>query len=206
MSVTSTRTRSPRGEGEQLRDELLLAAAALLGEHGSIDKVSLRAVASRTGVSPTAVYRHFANHEELMIESVLSCWKAFDDAVCPVLDGDGDPFAMFQALGDAYVDFAMADIGRYNVLFADDLLHLPRVQEASLLIFAKLVDLVDRMLQANGDRRDSFFVATQVQTFMHGMILMCAHDHGEDIGNPFPPIEELLADLPARMGLEPKST
>ncbi|MFV2039432.1 MAG: helix-turn-helix domain-containing protein, partial [Acidimicrobiales bacterium] len=60
------RPRSPRGQGKQLRVELLDAAAELMAKHGSLDKVSVRAVAHAVGVSPTAVYRHFDNHTEML--------------------------------------------------------------------------------------------------------------------------------------------
>ncbi|MGB3737621.1 MAG: helix-turn-helix domain-containing protein, partial [Ilumatobacter sp.] len=57
-TASRVRQRNPRGEGDQLRTDLLEAGADLIAEHGSVDGISLRAVARRTGVSPTAVYRH----------------------------------------------------------------------------------------------------------------------------------------------------
>jgi len=50
----------------QLHSDLLDAAAELLAEQSSLDKVSLGAVAGRAGVSPTAVYRHFDDHLAVM--------------------------------------------------------------------------------------------------------------------------------------------
>ncbi len=204
MSVTPPRERSRRGEGDQLRDDLLAAASDLLAEHGSVDKVSLRAVANRTGVSPTAVYRHFENHDELMAESVLWCWRELDNALSAVSDGpDEDPFECFTKMGQAYMAFALAEPGRYKVLFTRDLMELNSVKEMGLQVFARLVGLVDRMFAVNGDTRDSFFVASQVHTWLHGIIELC-RDPREvaDDNLPFPTADELLAHVPAALGLE----
>ena len=46
------RSRSPRGQGEQLREEILEAAQSLLMETASEDAVSIRAVADAVGVTP----------------------------------------------------------------------------------------------------------------------------------------------------------
>jgi AcrR family transcriptional regulator len=50
-----------------LRNALLEAARALL-EEGPLADLSLRAVARRAGVSHAAPYRHFPNHEALLVE------------------------------------------------------------------------------------------------------------------------------------------
>src|SRR5207342_1602524 len=53
-----------------LRNALLDAARALL-EEGPFADLSLRAVARRAGVSHAAPYRHFPNHESLLVELAL---------------------------------------------------------------------------------------------------------------------------------------
>lgn len=206
MSVTPSRERSRRGEGDQLRDDLLEAASDLLAEHGSVDKVSLRAVAQKTGVSPTAVYRHFSNHDELIVESVLWCWREFDEVLGAVLtDPDADPFDAFRRMGDAYLNFAMEKPGRYKVLFTRELMELEPVKELGLLIFGKLIVVVDRMFEVNGDKRDSFFVASQVHTWLHGIIGLCAHQPDVDTSdNPFPLPDELVPSVAVALGLVPK--
>ena len=60
-----SRGRNPRGEGDRLRATLLEAATALLAESEDPDSVSVRAVTRRARVSPTALYLHFENREEL---------------------------------------------------------------------------------------------------------------------------------------------
>ena len=59
----TTRPRNPRGEGNKLSEQLLAAPAEVLNEVGDADKVSVRAIARRAGVSPTALYLQFPDRD-----------------------------------------------------------------------------------------------------------------------------------------------
>ena len=65
MTVANRRARSPRGSGEDLREALVAATAGLL-ETQDLNSLSVRTVTSATGVSPTALYLHFADLAELL--------------------------------------------------------------------------------------------------------------------------------------------
>ena len=197
MSVT--RTRNPRGQGQQLRLDLLRAAADLMAERGSLDAVSLRAVAARAGVSPTAVYRHFDDHHQLLQGALMWCWNEFGRVLDIAVDPDVDPFTQFTDMGRAYARFAAAESGRYGVLMASHRDMGPETLEAAMAVFIKLVDRVGAMLAANDDPRDPFFVATQVFTWIHGIVDIC-RDADE---TPFPAADTVLDDLAVRLGLYP---
>ena len=115
----STRRRNPRGEGERLRASLIEATGELLLEHGDADRLSIRAVTARAGVSPTALYLHFAGMEELL-QAVSD--EAFEDLggyMRAALEPQGeDPRARLQAIAEAYVRFAEQRPGHYRILFA----------------------------------------------------------------------------------------
>ncbi len=66
MPLPAGRTRNPRGQGERLRTTLMDAARELLLELGDQDKLSVRAITARAGVSPNALYLHFADKDELL--------------------------------------------------------------------------------------------------------------------------------------------
>ena len=65
-----SRQRNPRGEGERLREQLLEATVEVLGEVGDADRVSVRAIARRAGVSPTALYLQFPDRDALVDAAV----------------------------------------------------------------------------------------------------------------------------------------
>lgn len=204
------RQRNPRGEGERLRVDLLEAATELMAEHGSIDGISLRAVARRAGVSPTAVYRHFDDHFDLLRESVAQCWRNFYDVMVAARDSSSDPYEAFAAAGDAYVRFAMDHQGEYRVLFSNRIhldmtdvdfpnsMETPETLDAGSSAFQVLVGLVGAILEHNGDDRDPFFVAVQVHTWIHGMVdLIGCHP---DV--PWPNMDSMLSGLSSALRLD----
>lgn len=193
-----TRERNPRGQGERLRVDLIDAAVDLIAETGSVDGVSLRAAAKRAGVSPMAVYNHFADKEALLVAAVEHCWDEFQAAIAATLD-ESEPSARLRAAGDAYVRFALEHPGRYAVMFSGARNLPERAVPIGMSAFDTLVAMVADILDGNHDRRDPAFVAVQVHTWIHGMVslLGCAP------GGPWPSTEALLDDLMVRLGLGP---
>lgn len=197
----SRRERYPRGEGDRLRLDLLDAAADLMAETGDIEQVSLRAIAHRAGVSPTAVYRHFDDHMSLLTDAVAYCWAEFEAALGAAFDGPDapiDPTERLRACGDAYVRFAGEQTGKYHVLFSNKI-DIGDAFERNVgdSAFEMLVRLVDDVLHANGDDRDAVFVAVQVHTWIHGIVdLTCRHPDFE-----WPPVPVLLDEMLPRLDL-----
>ena len=195
---TVPRRRSPRGEGDTLRTDLVEAAADLIAEHGEMEAVSLRAVARRAGVSPTAVYRHFDDHVELLRGTVEHCWSTFFDQLGTAYASSDDPFTAFRAMGDAYVAYALEHPGQYRVLFSDKVDLGDGDSPGGLAAFQLLVDAVGRMLHELDDSRDPFFVAVQVHTWIHGIVDLC----GSHPSMPWPGTADLLDGLSAALGLQ----
>ena len=201
-TTTPARQRNPRGEGDQLRTDLLEAAADLIAEHGSVDGISLRSVARRTGVSPTAVYRHFSDHSELLQASVRHCWDNFLEVLEEARSGGDDCFEAFNRCGIAYADFAARNPGQYRVMFSH---HIEIEAETSIVAnatFLILVDLVQKMLRELEDDRSTHTVAVQVHTWIHGIV---------DLGSSRPDVEwptigEQLLGLREALGLVRPST
>ena len=192
--MTTARTRNPKGEGDRLRLDLLDAAADLLAETG--DVVSLRAIAARAGVSPTAVYRHFDDHLELLRHAVVHCWREFELALAGASGGIDDPYEAFRAAGTAYLAFAREQPGKYRVLFSNKV-DLGVDEGVGGAAFDHLVEMVTNIFEANGDDRDPHFVAVQVHTWIHGMVDLTARHPSSD----WPYLDALLDDLGVRLGL-----
>lgn len=198
-SVAARRERNPRGEGSRLRGELLDAAADLMARHGSIDKVSVRAVAAAAGVSPTAVYRHFDNHMDLLWAAVQHSFDEFSAALASATDAAaGDIYDQFRAMGDAYVRFALDHQGKYRVMFSNRVELPPRAEPVGAHSFDQLVDFLSEVLAERGDERDPAFVAVQVWTWIHGIVdLMGTHPEMPE----WPAHEHLLDELMRRLEL-----
>jgi AcrR family transcriptional regulator len=170
QSRSEPRQRSVRGEGAKLRIDLLDAAAELMATHESIEAISLRAVARLAGVSPTAVYRHFDDHLDLLTQAVDYCWTNFRDAMQKGKDSSADPYVAFHNTGLNYIAFAMRHRGQYRVIFANRLNLGLKPTTSAVDAFGILVDLIARVLEANHDDRVAFDVAIQTHTWIHGIV------------------------------------
>ncbi|NMO02315.1 TetR/AcrR family transcriptional regulator [Gordonia sp. TBRC 11910] len=112
------RMRSPRGSGEQLRGEIITAATELLVNHGSRDAVSVRAVASRVGVTPPSIYLHFADKDQLLDAVTAASFEKLDEVLAQAGDGLDDPLERALAEGLGYVRFAIGNPVLYELAFA----------------------------------------------------------------------------------------
>lgn len=118
VSRLATRPRNPRGEGGRLREQLVGATAELLDELGDAARLSIRAIARRAGVSPTAFYLHFADRDAIVAAAVDAGFGAFNAALQTAARSGSDPFACLTATSHAYLAFAERQPALYAVLFS----------------------------------------------------------------------------------------
>ena len=106
-----------RREGDQLRTELLAAAARLAAGPRPVTIPSLRAVARACGVSAPAVYRHFDSQAALTRALLTAEYDAFERVVLADDDEDRPPRERLRRLARAYVRWGLANPGMYQLLF-----------------------------------------------------------------------------------------
>lgn len=114
---TSRRTVNAYGQGAALREEILRAAAELLGSASSDQAVTLRAIARRTGVAAPSIYRHFTDRDAVVEAVVERAFADLADTVRAARHGAHTPGGAVRSVCSAYVAFAAAHPGRYRVLF-----------------------------------------------------------------------------------------
>jgi AcrR family transcriptional regulator len=106
-----------------LRPALVEAAVALAQARGP-EGVVLREVARQTGVSHNAAYRHFTDRDELLAEVADAAMQQLASAMKAELSTveEQEPVARavarLRATGRAYVHFALAQPGLFEVAFA----------------------------------------------------------------------------------------
>jgi AcrR family transcriptional regulator len=164
-----------RGEGEHLRAELVLAATDLLVAPQRATAPSLRAIARECGVSPSAVYLHFASQAELIGAVVDAQYDGLRAALALADRPRAAPLARLQALATAYVTWGIEHPGAYQLLFesADA---LPVVHEGSAVGTA-LMEQVEALVRAHGFRRGDEAVrrAQRAWVGMHGIVSLRIH-------------------------------
>ena len=95
--------------GDEVRGRAKAIALEQLAEGGP-EAVSVNAIGRRMGVSGPALYRHFANRDDLLAALTLDAYEALAAALA---GADG-----IAALAHAYRDWALAQPHRYRLLFA----------------------------------------------------------------------------------------
>jgi AcrR family transcriptional regulator len=113
------RRRSRRGQGDQLRDEVLAAVNRLLDDWGSDEKLTMRAVANEVGVTPASIYLHFADKTELVWAALADKYRQLADqmrAADAAASGQG-PRERLRAQVHAYCGFAMDNPGHYRLMY-----------------------------------------------------------------------------------------
>jgi AcrR family transcriptional regulator len=117
--VTPKRRRASRGSGEQLREEIVVAAKKLLAEAGHADEVSIRAVADAVGITPPSIYLHFADKNDLLGAVVADTFRELDDAMLVGASDATSPMERLCAFGLAYVRFAVSHPEHYRLAAMD---------------------------------------------------------------------------------------
>lgn len=100
-----------------LRRALLDASLAYIAEHGE-NKLTLRDIARRVGVAPSAPYRHFADKDALLTAIAAECGERLGAAMdrASAEADEHEPLDRFRRAGVAYVRFAVENPAHFRVL------------------------------------------------------------------------------------------
>ncbi len=102
-------------EKQQLRTKILAAARQLFVERG-YDAVSMRQIAQKIEYTPTAIYFHFKDKQDLInqccAEEFLNLAKAFQH-----LMDIKDPVVRLKKMGMQYIEFGLTNPNHYRLLF-----------------------------------------------------------------------------------------
>ena len=111
MGVKERRLR----EKSETRDKILDAARELFITEG-YEGVSMRKVAEKIEYSPTAIYLHFADKEELFHElcheDFARLAEVFQSAAMPI-----DPLDRLRFIGKTYIEFGIHYPNHYKLMF-----------------------------------------------------------------------------------------
>ncbi|MEV7749626.1 TetR/AcrR family transcriptional regulator [Streptomyces griseofuscus] len=114
-----SRDRSRRGQGEQLRREILAAVNQLLAEWGSAEQLTMRAVAKEVGIAAPSIYLHFADKAELVRAALADKYDDLAARMAAAADDcdSSDPRESLRAQAHAYCRFALRNPGHYRLMF-----------------------------------------------------------------------------------------
>lgn len=99
----------------ETKDKILAAACDIYLEQGS-KGMSMRKVATKAGITPTAIYRHFESKETLHQQVLIDGFRAFGSYLYPALAGR-TPLEKLHLAADAFFRFAIEQARYYELLF-----------------------------------------------------------------------------------------
>jgi AcrR family transcriptional regulator len=197
-----SRKRPGRYHHGDLRHALLQEAVRVIQAHG-VQMLTLRAAGERLGVSRTALYRHFADKAALLEAVAAEGFRTLRTELLAAWGGGGrEPF---EAMGMAYVRFAVAHPSHYRVMFGGFLgAHRdPALVAEGTGAFQALVDAIVA-LQHSGEMRqdDPMQMARFIWALVHGIAMLAIDGQIEHQGAQVEDVARFaLATI--RTGIEP---
>jgi AcrR family transcriptional regulator len=126
MGVQERRER----ERSETREKILDAARELFVSEG-YDGVSMRKVAEKIEYSPTAIYVHFANKEELFLELCHSDYHRLAESFVKLAQ-IADPVEKLRRIGRAYIEFGLKNPNHYRMMFMSGHPNIPQGLEKEM--------------------------------------------------------------------------
>ena len=118
-----------RDEITSFRESICEIATRLFAEHGYAG-VTLRAIAAELGCSPMTPYRYFADKQAIFTAVRAAAFQRFAAALRAEADSP-DAEQRLEALGNAYVQFALEESHAYRIMFELD--QAPALPDPDLL-------------------------------------------------------------------------
>jgi AcrR family transcriptional regulator len=126
-----------------LREKVLEASLALI-EEGGLDRLSMREVARKAGVSHQAPYHYFGGREAILAALAGEGFsKLGQSLVRAAAQAGSEPVKAVEAMGRAYVEFALRNPAHFQAMFRADAVPLDRYPDARKRedeAFGKLVE------------------------------------------------------------------
>jgi len=169
----SSRKPRDRYHHGDLRRALLDEALRTIQDDG-VEALTLRTIGVRLGVSRTALYRHFTDKRALLSAVATEGFRLLTERLLDAWGAGG--VRGFNAMGVAYIRFAMANGSHYRVMFGGFVGDQPRDEDLmreSTAAFQALVDAIVA-LQRNGAVRkdDPLQLARFIWATVHGVSML----------------------------------
>ena len=183
---SGARGRNPRGQGERLREEVVLASIRMLDELADDQALSLRAVARETGIAATSVYIHFADRDALVLAALQRSHSDLMESVQQAADDAANPVAQLRARTLVLGNWAHQHPGLYKVLHESTLNQ--RADMSFKMVLGQQTTTAVQLCMDEGlaPAGDAAEVSLDLRAAVHGAVSMRVNE--PDL--PWPPLEE----------------
>ena len=189
--LAGPRRPNARGQGEQLREEIVAAGVKMLGVLAAEEALSLRAVARAVSISPTSVYLYFPDRDALVAAAMERCHEDMVEAVNDAGAAHEDLALSLRARILAQAVWMQEHPGLYKVMH-ESKVGMPFKAE----LFLRMTAAVQNCMEAGvASRGDAVAVALDLRSAVIGMLSLRINE--PDL--PWPPfaqqVDRLLSKL-----------
>ena len=160
---------------EEFRTRLCAVAQHRFATQGR-DAVSMRQLADALGCSPMTPYRYFRNKDEILAAVRAAAFDRFAAALeSAVAESGQDPAAAGQAVGQAYVRFALEDPDGYRLMFdvsQPDSDRYPELVRASGRARATMTASIGALVAAGIFHGTPELLGLAFWSAMHGLVML----------------------------------
>ncbi len=169
--------RKPKGDGHMRRGEILEAAQRIFLAEG-YQGATIRKIADEVGVSSTALYMHFRDKDEILLEiseEVVGTLLAINSDISarPI-----DAVSKVRLMLEAYMEFALENPNTYQLVFCGSGGHISadkekQAQALGEACFQKFIEVVEELSAAGRLRIGSVDSAAQsLWVACHGLVAL----------------------------------
>jgi AcrR family transcriptional regulator len=165
--------RKPRGQGASRRGEILDAAKRLFIEDG-FGNATMRRIAAEVGVSPTALYLHFADKEAILQAIADDYFSELLVHLQTTQTIEVPPLARLRRGLRAYLEFGLSRIDEYRLTFQSRVIRAGSQvcpeNDVADLSFAVLEHAVQELVATGVFRAgDPVLIAETIWCCLHGL-------------------------------------
>jgi AcrR family transcriptional regulator len=164
-----------RDEIDAFRARLCAVAQKRFAKQG-VDGVSMRQLADALGCSPMTPYRYFRNKEDILAAVRAAAFDRFASALEEAArKTQGDLRAGGQAMGEAYIRFALSDPEAYRLMFDLSQPHpdrYPELVRASARARHMMSAALEALVEAGIFAGDPQLLGYVFWATMHGLVVL----------------------------------
>lgn len=203
-SITLGTMPARRSRPTDLREACIDEALAVIEAFG-VERLSLREVARRLGVSHQAPYKHFPSRDHILAEIVARAFDAFA-AHLDARPRSSDPYEDLGEMGRAYIGYARAHPLQYRLMFGTPLpdpAEHPDMMHRARHAFSLLSDAIGRLdprpdigSKAPATTLDALYVWSTV----HGLASLLQTDAARKLDLSEDVVRDLVPHVLGRIG------
>jgi AcrR family transcriptional regulator len=168
-----------------LRNELLSESAQIIKKNG-LAALSLRKLAKKCDVSATALYRHFADKNSLVIAVIQRGYELLYEHLNTVFgETDNNIISRLKSLGYGYIEFAQQHQNFFYIMYSNYLLpenYTDELNNISNKVYKLLENLIEKGIKSKILKKDNPNLITfSMWSYLHGITLLILQGKANEI-------------------------